>query len=48
MSVRGHVVVDVYEFGGVRVVVGDHVKMKVVIWKCDGRLRIQRPGVVFK
>jgi len=35
VSVRGHVIVDVYEFGGVRVVVGDHVKMKVVIRKCD-------------
>jgi len=34
MSVRRHVVVDVYEIGGVRVVVGDHVEMRVVIRKC--------------
>ena len=34
MSVRGHVVVDVYEFGGIRAVVGDHVEMSVVIREC--------------
>jgi len=32
MSVGGHVIVDIYEFGGIRaVVVGDHVEMRVVI-----------------
>jgi len=35
MSVGGHVVVDIYEFGGVRVAVGDHVKMKMIVRGCD-------------
>ena len=41
MSVGGHVVVDVYEFGGIRVVVGNHVEMRVGFEGMIGMLSIQ-------
>jgi len=35
MSIGGHVVVDVNEFGGIGGVIGDHVELSVMIRECD-------------